>query len=90
MTTVPLTGDQPPDTFPAMTPIACIMCLVPPDAQQFAVPVAQATILVAPYVLRDRITGAIRAVRERGRRSNELDDADEPREKALDQRGPSR
>jgi hypothetical protein len=50
-----------------MTPLACVMCLIPPDAQQFAVPVAQATILVAPYVLRDRITAAVKSVRKRRR-----------------------
>jgi hypothetical protein len=46
-------------------PIACVMCLVPPEAQQFAVPLAQATVIAAPVLLRDNIRRGWAAVRRR-------------------------
>jgi hypothetical protein len=44
-------------------PVACVMCLIGPEAQQFAVPLAQATVIVAPVLLRDRIRNVWRFVR---------------------------
>ena len=49
-------------------PIACVLCLIGPDAQQMVVPMAQAAVVVAPIVLRDRIrqgVGAVRSLRAR-------------------------
>ena len=46
-------------------PIACIMCLVPPDAQAFAIPLAQATVIAAPVLLRDQVRRGVAAVRRR-------------------------
>jgi hypothetical protein len=36
-------------------PIACVMCLVGPEAQQFAAPLTQAAVIAAPFLLRDRL-----------------------------------
>jgi len=46
-------------------PIACIMCLVPPDAQAFAIPLAQATVIAAPVLMRDQVRRGLAAVRRR-------------------------
>jgi len=51
-------------------PIACIMCLVPPEAQAFAIPLAQATVIAAPVLLRDQVRRGWRAFR---RRTSRLD-----------------
>jgi len=51
-------------------PIACIMCLVPPDAQAFAIPLAQATVIAAPVLMRDQVRRGWAALRRRASRSD--------------------
>lgn len=45
--------------------MACVLCLLGPDAQQMAVPIAQATLITAPLLLRAQLGRGIRALRHR-------------------------
>jgi hypothetical protein len=60
-------------------PVACVMCLLTPDAQQMVVPVAQATVLVAPFLLRDRLRTGWTAFRRKRRGHERPDEADASR-----------
>ena len=46
-------------------PPGCVLCLVGPEAQQMVGPIAQATVIVAPIVLRDRLVRLWVRVRSR-------------------------
>lgn len=52
------------------TPLACVACSLDPQTTSLILPVAQATILAAPLILRAEIKKGVRAVRaRRARRS---------------------
>lgn len=61
-----LTGHGPPSTIGAMsTPLACVACSLDPQTTSLVLPLAQATILAAPVILRAEIRKGLRAVRAR-------------------------
>jgi hypothetical protein len=43
--------------------VACLLCSIPPGSVDMVVPVAQATIIAAPILLRDQIRQGVRAAR---------------------------
>jgi hypothetical protein len=45
--------------------VACLLCSLPPGSVDMVVPVAQATIIAVPIVLRDQIRQGVRAARTR-------------------------
>jgi hypothetical protein len=53
-----------------LTPIACMMCNVDPSTASLLLPLAQATIISAPILLRSQLRRGFRAVRARGRGSD--------------------
>jgi hypothetical protein len=56
-----------------ITPVACVMCLIGPEAQQLALPVAQATVIAVPILMRDGIRRRIAALRRRAHRASIAD-----------------
>jgi hypothetical protein len=44
------------------TPVACILCSIDPNMPSLVLPVAQATVLAAPILLRDHVKRGARAV----------------------------
>jgi hypothetical protein len=62
-----LTASGPGGTIVAMTtPLACVVCSVDPQTSSLLLPIAQATIIAAPILLRDEIRRRVRAFHERG------------------------
>jgi hypothetical protein len=48
-----------------LTPIACMMCNLDPGTTSLLLPLAQATIISAPILMRDQLRRGFRAVRAR-------------------------
>lgn len=48
-----------------MAPIACVVCAVDPNMAGLVIPLAQATIVATPILLRKHIAGGVRKVRQR-------------------------
>jgi hypothetical protein len=53
------------------SPLACVVCSLDPQTSSLILPIAQATIVAAPLILRDQIRRGARALRDRrsGRRA---------------------
>jgi hypothetical protein len=51
-----------PDAYylPMTNELACVLCMVPPQATVLVVPMAQATIIALPFFFRSRITAGVR------------------------------
>lgn len=47
------------------SPLACLVCNLDPQTSSLILPIAQATIVAAPLILRDEIRKGARAIRER-------------------------
>lgn len=47
------------------TPLACVVCSLDPQTTSLILPLAQATVLAAPVILRAEIRKGVRAVRAR-------------------------
>ena len=47
--------------------IACMLCSIDPGTANLLLPLAQATIITTPILLRDQIRRGVRAVRDRAR-----------------------
>jgi hypothetical protein len=58
-----------------ISPVACVMCLIGPEAQQLALPVAQATVIAVPILMRDGFRRRIAALRRRRQRASIADPA---------------
>ena len=52
--------------------VACLLCSIDPGTANLLLPIAQATIISTPILLRDQIRRGVRTVRDR-RRSHDLD-----------------
>jgi hypothetical protein len=50
-----------------ISPLACIVCLVDPQMTTMIGPLASATVIVVPVLLRKNIADAIRGLRREGR-----------------------
>lgn len=51
-----------------MSPLACVVCSVDPQATSLILPLAQATMIAAPVILRAELKKGVRALRARGSR----------------------
>jgi hypothetical protein len=59
--------------------IACIVCTFDPNTTSLLLPVAQATIIAAPILMRERIARALRRISHRARgRERAIDGSREP------------
>ncbi len=58
--------------------LACLMCSIDPQTTSLLVPMAQATIITAPFFLRGKIQAGMRALRDRRPDPAEPDDQAAP------------
>ncbi len=47
------------------SPLACVVCSIDPQTTSLVLPLAQATIIAAPVILRKQIAKGVQSVRER-------------------------
>jgi len=59
---------------PMTSPVACILCSIDPNMPSLVLPVAQATVLAAPILLRDHVKRGAKAVAGRLRDGAGVDD----------------
>ena len=51
-----------------MSPLACVVCSVDPQTTSLILPLAQATVIAAPVILRAELRKGVQALRARGSR----------------------
>jgi hypothetical protein len=69
--------------------VACMLCSIDPGTANLLLPVAQATIISAPFLLRDQIRRGIRTVRDRRRSDVPDQERSDPAETPADAPAPA-